>query len=425
MKRTTIFYGSGALAALGLLFCAAIMWRPSFAPIPQPPVLDQALVHRGARVAAQGDCGVCHTSPNGKWLAGGLPLKTPFGTLYTTNITSDRETGIGTWSEDAFVRAMRKGVNRQGQFLYPAFPYIHYSQMSDQDLSALYAWLMNSDPVHAPAHPNEMMFPMGFRPLVSFWNLLFLRDSRLVDVPGRSAEWNRGRYLVEGPGHCSSCHTPMNLIGAEKGAARFAGSVIDGWETPALTGMAQREIPWTQDQLVNYLRGKSAAPHGAAAGPMLPVSESLAEVPEVDVRAIATYILDLPDESKTGPKISASCADSLSSTLSANAGERLYQSACSGCHAPESAMRQAGRPGLQTTSALTGDSPRNLVVTVLQGIPMPKQEVGPYMPGFAHMLDDHQIAEIAGYLRNQSCPSKPWTDLESTVSKLRLEGDAK
>jgi mono/diheme cytochrome c family protein len=437
MRRGTLYRAASLIVVAGLIFCAAMMWRPSIDPLAKAPVIDDASARRGARVAEQGDCAVCHTRPGGAYMAGGLPLVTPFGTLYTTNITPDRDTGIGNWPPEAFVRAMRHGVSRDGHFLYPAFPYVHYSKMSDGDISDVYAYLMSVDPVSARAPENHMMFPMNFRPLVSFWNLLFLRDDRLTDLPDRSAQWNRGRYLVEGAGHCSSCHTPLNFIGGEKSSEHLGGGLVDGWNAPALTGMAQRSNPWTAEQLVTYLRAGVAGHHGAAAGPMLPVSLSLAQLPEADAEAIADYILSLDSNTPPpGPDCAATSAAPASTATSGTAskvcaqefaqGEALFAGACAGCHGGGAPMRTIdGRPGLSVVSAATASDPRNLIKTILEGIPMSARAPSHYMPPFADTLDDAHIAALAGYLRSQACAATPWRDLQQTVNTLRHEGQSK
>lgn len=425
MRRKTLIQGGLVLVVIGLAIAFALMWRPPITALAQPvAATDRDSIRRGARVVEQGDCAVCHTRPGGAYMAGGLPLVTPFGTLYTTNITPDAKSGIGLWPEEAFIRAMRKGVALDGHLLYPAFPYVHYSRMSARDLSDAYAFLMSVDPVEAHAPANHMMFPMNFRPLVAFWNLLFLRDAPLQDVAGQSAQWNRGRYLVEGAGHCSSCHSPLNFIGGEKTSELFNGGLVDGWDAPPLRGMGEGANPWRAEQLQAYLRGEVAEGHGAAAGPMLPVSLSLAQLPTSDVQAIADYILSLP-RSAPASKVPP-CEQSNPVIAETGQGAQLFAGACAGCHGPAAPMRVIdGRPGLEQSSALRADSPRNLIKTVLGGIPLSRGDASHYMPAFADSLDDSQIAAIAGYLRTQTCPARPWADLDKTISSLRQEGQAK
>ncbi|WP_446739949.1 c-type cytochrome [Pseudomonas sp. TH31] len=353
-------------------------------------------------------------------MAGGLPLATPFGTLFTTNITPDRETGIGEWSLDAFRRAMREGIARDGHFLYPAFPYVHYRKMTDVDIADAYAFLMSVAPVKYTAPENHMVFPMNFRPLVSFWNLLFLHGEPLATLPGHSPQWNRGRYLVEGAGHCSSCHSPLNLIGGEKSSELFNGGIVDGWTAPALRGMATGEHLWNETQLVAYLTGEVAEGHGAAAGPMLPVSLSIAQLPAEDAHAIAQYILDLKKHSSVAT--SPPCTSGIKPSATALLGASLFDGACASCHGSAAPMRVIeSRPALANTSAVMADSPRNLVQTILQGIPMSSAASSHYMPAFAHSLGDAHVAALAEYLRNESCATRPWTDLDKIIKSIRAQ----
>jgi mono/diheme cytochrome c family protein len=279
---------------------------------------------------------------------------------------------------------------------------------------------MSVDPVKYTAPENHMVFPMNFRALVSFWNLLFLHGDPLEPLPDRSAQWNRGRYLVEGAGHCSSCHSPLNLIGGEKGSELFNGSIIDGWTAPSLRGMAEAQHPWNEAQLVAYLTGKVAEDHGAAAGPMLPVSLSIAQLPVEDAHAIARYILELK---KTSSDVtSPTCPPEAKPGARAQPGASLFDGACASCHGSAAPMRAIeSRPALVNTSAVTADSPRNLIQTVLQGIPMSTAASSHYMPAFGDSLDDSHLAAIAEYLRNENCPTSPWTDLDKTIKSIRAQ----
>lgn len=420
MKRKTIIGAVLAIGVAGLGFAFWMMWRPEIATVSQHLNADRETLDRGRRVVEAGDCAVCHTRPGGAYMAGGLPLVTPFGTLFTTNITPDPQSGIGQWSLDAFERAMREGIARDGHFLYPAFPYVHYRKLSDVDIADAYAFLMSVDPIKYTAPENHMVFPMNFRPLVSFWNLLFLHGDPLESLPNRSAQWNRGRYLVEGAGHCSSCHSPLNLIGGEKGSERFNGGVVDGWTAPALRGMTEAQHPWNEAQLVAYLTGEVAEGHGAAAGPMLPVSLSIAQLPAEDAHAIAQYILDLKKTSSDAP--SPPCTSGVKPSATALRGAALFEGACASCHGRAAPMRVIeSRPALANTSAVRADSPRNLIQTILQGIPMSSAASSHYMPAFAHNLDDTHVAALAEYLRNESCANRPWTDLDKTIKSIRAQ----
>lgn len=400
-----------------------LMWEKAIAPIqpPMPSSFDSQLALRGARVMALGDCAVCHTARGGKPFAGGLALATPFGTLYSTNITPDPETGIGTWSLDAFTRAMRRGIARDGHQLYPAFPYIHFTRMSDGDIAAAYAYLMRREPVVAKTPPNDLIFPLNFRPLVAFWNVLFLRTGPDTPEGSRSAQWNRGRELVSGLGHCAACHTPLNIIGGEKWGQAFEGGVIDGWEAPPLTRLAHGPVPWTPAQLVTYLRTGISSAHGAAAGPMLPVTQELATVPPDDVEAMATYLFSLqkPTSADTGTA-RAAAADQ----LSIQRGSVLFAGACAACHGDMSPMQSiGGRPSLATSSAIHAATPRNTIQMMLEGVPWQGERRLHYMPAFDEAMGDAQLADLAAYLRATYSLLPPWDSVSQAVTELR-KGDA-
>src|SRR3981189_2270891 len=296
-----------ALVIGGAVAAFAIAWRPAIAAIdpPVPQSFDAALVKRGRDLAAIGNCNNCHTVRGGKDFAGGLPVPTPFGTIYSSNITPDAETGIGRWSEAAFRRAMQSGVDRDGQHLYPTFPYDHFTNVSDEDDRALYAYLMTRQPVGAPARANQLPFPLDQRFVIAGWKLLFLRHGTYQPDDSKSAEWNRGAYLVEGLAHCGACHTPRNALGAERTSAAFAGGDGGNWHAYVSTRQSAAPLPWNADPLFAYLRDGWHPDHGVARGPMAEVVSNLSSVPESDVRAIAVYMAGVfgaptPDHQQTG-----------------------------------------------------------------------------------------------------------------------------
>jgi nicotinate dehydrogenase subunit B len=229
---------------------AILPWR-AIAPIapPEASVYAAATIARGAQLAALGNCAVCHTSTGGAVNAGGRALETPFGIIHSTNITPDLETGIGAWSYPAFERAMRDGIHRDGRHLYPAFPYPHFTKASDADLQALYAYLMAQVPVRADIPSNRLGFPFNLRPLLAGWNALFHQAGAFAPEPAQSELWNRGAYLVEGLGHCSACHSPLNAFGTERQGAYLSGGHAEGWEAPPLTSLSHAPIPWDEDEL--------------------------------------------------------------------------------------------------------------------------------------------------------------------------------
>ena len=418
----SLLAGFGALAGIAV---TALPWRAEIAPI-TPPLAgtwSAATLERGRLLAAVGDCAVCHTAPGGVTNAGGLAMQTPFGKLYSTNITPDPETGIGKWSYTAFERAMREGISRDGKHLYPAFPYTAFRNIDDADMQALYAYLMSQPPVSQPAQNNEMQFPFNKRPLMAGWNALFLRQGEIKPQPQRSPQWNRGSYLVNGLGHCAACHSPRNLMGAEKGGQSFlAGGMVDGWEAPALNGLSKAPTPWTEDQLFTYLSTGYSDAHGVAAGPMGPVVSELAKLPESDRRAMAVYLASLKGEAAAESAATLQASEQASaSAVSLGNGRRVFEGACQGCHADGLGPELFGvSPSLASNSNVHSALPDNLIKVILQGITTPATADLGYMPGFKDSLSDRQISELAAYLRNRFAPAEPaWQGLQQRVVHLR------
>ena len=338
-------------------------------------------------------------------------MQTPFGTIYSTNITPDPATGIGRWSLPAFTRALRQGVSRDGHLLYPAFPYIHYTRMSDADIALAYSYLMSRSPARVRQPDNDLPLPLKIRPLLAFWNALYLRPGTAAPASRAATPVERGRYLVDTLGHCASCHSGLNVIGGERHPP-FQGGNIDGWDAPALTHLAHGANPWTRDELAAYLRGGLSLAHGAAKGPMRPVTERLAGVPREDVEAIAGYLMTIQEPAKPAAPASATQAHAQGATL--------FAAACAGCHAPSAPMMAlSGRPPLARSSALAGTNASNFVQTVLGGIPW-EHGSQVYMPPFADTLSDQQIAALADYVR-QDAGRPAWTDVPKTSAKLRKE----
>jgi mono/diheme cytochrome c family protein len=427
-RKPKLLAVGGVVILAALIVAALLMWKPAIAPIQPPPAssFDAQTKLAGARVVALGDCIVCHTAKGGKPFAGGLPLATPFGTIYATNITPDVETGIGGWSLEAFTRVVRRGVSRDGHLLYPAFPYIHFTRMSDGDISAAYAYLMTREPVNANAPANDLIFPLNFRPLLAFWNVLFLHPGEQAADASKDAESNRGKLLVDGLGHCASCHSPLNAIGGEKSGHAFDGSIVDGWEAPPLNALGSAPKPWTKEQLVMYLRSGRASEHGAAAGPMLPVTRDLATVPEEDVNAIAAYILSIQ---KAQPPVANASADDAAhgeASPAAQRGASLFAASCAQCHGPAAPMQSIGeRPTLAFSTAVNAPTPRNTAQMILSGNGWHGEDSMNYMPAFSEVYNDQQIADLAHYIRATYSQRGPWNDVEATVAKVREENKAR
>jgi mono/diheme cytochrome c family protein len=423
---------SAAIAALmgGAIAAFAVVWRPAIEAIepPAPQSFEPALVKRGRDLAAIGNCSDCHTTKDGKTFAGGLPVPTPFGTIYSSNITPDPETGIGRWSETAFRRAMRSGIDRAGQHLYPTFPYDHFTNVTDEDDDALYAYLMTRPAVHAPAPANQLSFPLDQRFVVAGWKLLFLRRGTYQPDSAQSAEWNRGAYLVEGLAHCGSCHTPRNALGAERAGASFAGGDVDNWNAYAINARSSSPVPWDTVALFSYLRQGWHPDHGVARGPMAEVVSNLSSVDEHDVHAIATYMTCVfgpptQDQIRRGNEVlakakSPAVSPAVSSSQSDAAGASIYAAACATCH-------ETGRPvpyggvNLGLSTAISGPDPRNVANIVLSGIRPVEGERSPIMPGFANSMTDAQVAAVLNYLRSRFSNQPAWTGVEKTIEDIR------
>ncbi len=424
MARPT-FRRAAALALFAAILLAAggfaFAWRPAIAPIPviAHGAFASAQIERGAELAAIGDCAVCHTVSGGPSFAGGRGIPTPFGTVYATNITPDPATGIGAWSEAAFSRAMRDGIDRAGRHLYPVLPYPHFTRATDDDIAALYAFLMTRAPVRQAAPANRLPFPMNFRPVLAVWDALYLRPGPWRPDPAHGAAWNRGAYLAEAVGHCGACHTPHNLLGAERSRDRLAGGEAEGWYAPALQAGSPAPVGWTVAALATYLRTGFDSEHGAAAGPMTAVTSELAAVPEDDIAAIATYIASLM------PHPTATAAPPPAADASAHpAALALFDGACASCHGSAAPMTRNGAPSLSLGTAVNAPTPQGVVEIILHGIPWREGRAAPFMPAFADALTDDQVAALAAYLRANYSTQPPWKDVAGAVAAARQDGGA-
>lgn len=425
MKR--ILLGLVLLVAIAGLVFTAIVWRPSLPPVisPTPTAFAAPLIAKGEMLAGAGNCASCHTVKGGPEYAGGVGLESGFGIIYSTNITPDIKTGIGAWSEKAFARAMHDGVARDGSHLFPAFPYTHFTRVSDEDVKALYAYFMSRTPVQAPEKASTLPFPLNIRALQAGWKLLFFDKGEYQPVKGRSEEWNRGAYLASGLGHCSACHTPRNALGAEKPDATYAGAITNGWLAPALNASSPAPLPWTQDDLFAYLRTGASVNHGVAAGSMSDVvHHGLAKLPDSDVRALAVYFAKLNGSAKQLASAGAGLAKAMARSREAIAheadpGAQLYLAACASCHYNGAAQPLPMRPELALSSTVTGPEPVNFIRIVLDGIGNRDGLPGAYMPGFAHGFSDEDIAAVAAYVRRTRTDQPDWKNVHPTVTALR------
>ena len=367
------------------------------------PTLDLSLTRRGEYLATAANCTSCHSEPGAAPFAGGVKFTTQFGTIYSTNITPDRETGIGRWTEEQFRRAMREGIRPNGEHLYPAFPYTAFTKLTDSDVSAIFAYLKTLPATRARAPKNQLSFPFNQRWLLGAWKRLFFEDNRFATDAGRSAEWQRGAYLVEALGHCGACHTPRNFLGAERASAALtggtyldtiAGGRIRPWSavnlTPAPSGLGS----WSVDEIKAYLKTGSNA-YATSFGPMNDViMNSTRHLSDADLRAVAIYLKGLsPKEQDTGPKADNDVLGE---------GEALYDTHCATCHLP------TGKGSIETGPALAGNpvvqaaDAASLINVILSGpeLPNPPPVQRTRMEPYEGSLSDAEIAALASFLRS-------------------------
>jgi mono/diheme cytochrome c family protein len=359
---------------------------------------DFSLIERGRYLTTAGDCAGCHTKPDGPDFAGGLPIETPFGKVVAPNITPDTATGIGAWSDDEFVRAMTKGVRRDGAHLFPAMPYPYYTKVRRDDLLAIRAWLATVPAVNNAVHADQLPFPLKIRTDMAAWNRLFFTLGQFRPVPGKGEVWNRGAYLAEGLMHCGACHTPKNVAGADKNAERFQGSLLQGWYSPDITNDARRGLgSWSIDDIATYLKSGHNR-FAAAAGPMADeVAHSSSKMTDADLHAVATWLKDrpVPKEDNATP---AATSDPVM-----KAGAAIYAEECSACHTPAGTGIPGLFPALAGAPAVQSVDPASAIRVVLTGarsVSTAAAPTAPAMPGFAWLLDDQQTASVLTYIRN-------------------------
>lgn len=356
---------------------------------------DFSAVERGRYLAQAADCSSCHTLPgSGRSFAGGRRIETPFGVLAAPNITPDRETGIGAWTDDEFDAAVRSGRSRNGARLYPAMPFPYYSRMSRTDVKDIRAYLDTIEPVRNAVKVNRLPFPFNIRTSMIAWDKLYFTPGEFRPDTSKSADWNRGAYLVLGPGHCGACHTPKTYLGADKSSEFLQGYALQGWTAPGLTSGQGPLHNWSPDDIATYLR-TGHNQYAAAAGLMGEVVDlSTSKLTDGDLKAMATYLKDI-----SGPSQAPSSPD----TQVLAVGEAIYQDLCSACH------RQDGKgvanmfPNLAETATVKARDPSTVLRVILQGaqsVSTEREPTGPAMPGFGWQLNDAQVAAVATYVRD-------------------------
>jgi mono/diheme cytochrome c family protein len=408
------------LGALLILFAGTM--AADICHAADPADQTAAVIKRGEYLATAADCGACHTAPGGKPFAGGLPIGTPLGTIYSTNITPSVDFGIGRYTEEEFSRALRRGVRRDGANLYPAMPYTSYAKFTEEDAHALYLYFTQAvKPVEQRPPPTQLPFPMNIRASMMAWNLLFLDRAAFVPNPHQSAEWNRGAYLVQSAAHCSTCHTPRGFLMQEEASRALSGAQVGPWYAPNITSDPISGIGrWTNEELAAYLRTGDLSGKAQAAGSMAEaVQDSFQHLAAADLDAIASYIKSVPaihdpadDASRfTAGKMFSELAalrgrDGISSDTDADpTGAALFQGNCSSCHSAGGQGSKDGYyPSLYANSATGAKNATNLIAAILYGVDRTTSGGQAFMPGFgghatdANPLSDRNIVALGNYV---------------------------
>lgn len=442
MKKHPILWTLAAIVGLGVVITAYIVLGPQptgFAggktvslgayqaqdPTGAPAELKSAsLAERGEYLTRAADCAVCHTAKDGTPFAGGLAFVLPFGTIYSTNITPDAETGIGGYSDADFLNAVHKGIGRGNTKLYPAMPYASYTYMSDADALAIKAYLFTIKPVHAPSPKNTLAFPFNQRGLMSMWSVLFNSDKRFEPHVDRSAEWNRGAYLAEALGHCGECHTPRNLFFALNNRQKFGGAVQAGWRAYNITADRSGGVgAWSDADLTHYLSLGHADGRGTASGPMgEAVDESLSHLKSGDIAAMVTYLRSVPGVATSDlpePRSTPAAAQVAATDTNAH-GQEVYEGACAGCHGWTGVSPVIPFATLTGTRSVNDPSANNVAQVIIGGghrhLPIDADN----MPAFGATYSDAEIAAVANYVTARY--GVKGSDLTAAhVAKLRSE----
>ena len=373
-------------------------------------------VKRGEYLARAGNCVACHTTRGGAPYAGGLAMSTPFGTVYSSNITPDAKTGIGTWTPGHFWRAMHNGRSKDGRLLYPAFPYPNYTEIIREDADAIFAYLLSLPAVGQLRPAHELRFPYNSQLALAVWRALFFDPGTFEPERARSPEWNRGAYLVRGLGHCVACHSRRNVFGAVSESMELSGGVIPmtGWYAPSLLSPEEAGVSdWDPEHVVELL-ATGVSPRGSVMGPMAEVVfRSTQYLTREDLRAMAVFLKTLPAaqsrEAQSQPR--GAVLPSLA------AGRKIYERECADCHGEEGKGARGAYPPLAGNRAVTMNVPANVIRVVLSGGYLPATGGNPRphgMPPFAHVLNDDEIAAVVSYVR------AAWGNDASAVTQLQV-----
>ena len=389
---------------------------------------DTGALARAKYLTEAADCEACHTAEGGRPFAGGRPFQTDFGTIYSPNITPDRETGIGSWTDADFLKAVHEGYGKDRGWLYPAFPYAAYTYLTDADVLAIKAYLFSLPPQKSVPPPNTLRFPYNQRVLMAIWSKLYDPDSRFQPVADRSASWNRGAYLAEALGHCGDCHTPRTALQSLDNRRKFSGGLSEGWRAYNLTSDANSGIgAWSRDDLESYLKTGHSQDRGSAFGPMAQaVHLSFQKLTPSDVSAIAEYVRSIPAVATAdlpAPKLEAASMDPVQGVAgdSNPRGEALFASMCAGCHTWTGKNRSVPHATLTGTRAVNDPSAMNVALAVLRGAStLPPSGDIAIMPAFASAWSDDDIAAVSNYVTARF-GARPSAITAAEVHKLRAE----
>lgn len=382
-------------------------------------------LERGEYLVRAANCVSCHTVPGGAPFTGGLPFPTDFGTIYSTNITPDADTGIGSWTFSQFENAMRKGVRPDGQHLYPAFPYTSFTKISDADMRALYAYFMSLRPVNAPARKNELKFPFSQRSLMGAWKAMYFKEGVYEPDPKKPEEWNRGAYLVEALAHCGACHSPRNLLGAEKADTPYLGGVLAEMDeergpvrrgAPNLTSSPHGLGAWSEEDIASYLKAGVSSRTRLMGTMNEVVLNSTRYLTDEDTRAMAVYLKSLPAAARSSSRPSRKVME---------LGAKQYDIHCGTCHLPSGLGSEDTGPPLAGSTLAQAPDPSSLVDLVINGPRLPDHSPSPQwqrpwqsMTPFGQKLSDEQAAALLTFVRNSwgnaAEPVKP-----SDVARMR------
>ncbi|QHA86049.1 c-type cytochrome [Serratia rhizosphaerae] len=415
-KMRRVAYGIVSVAVLGAVGYTAWVQYGLHKSYPQTVQISsgsalQEQIKRGEYVSRLSDCTACHTAEGGKPFAGGYRLNTPFGAILSSNITSDPETGIGGWTQEQFDRAVRHGIGSHG-YLYAAMPYNAYAKLTDQDLADLWAYIKTIPPVKNKVVENQLPFPFNQRWTLAGWNLLFFKDRVFEPKATASEQFNRGAYLVDGPGHCASCHTAKNLLGGDT-SAYLQGGALQGWYAPDLTANPHSGLgKWSEEDIVSYLRSGTNK-ITASSGPMTEAIENSTQyMTDDDLKAIAQYLKALPASEAPAPTPLSSDNTAMMT------GKKVYESQCSACHVSNGSGVRNMIPSLSGNPQVNSPDPSSLVNVVLNGTDGPLTHANPTaagMPAFSQKLSDSNIADVMTYIRNS------WGNAAAPVSARQIE----